>query len=177
MADHLISNYGLYWKRKKIWWGKGGNRGHLSGVLASKTTGNPVDFRDQQGIYTLYDDTFRMVYAGQAGGGDNRLFDRLKQHTRDQLADRWTRFSWFGIRWVTKAHKLSAETVAAHVPLNITLNHMEALLLASVEPPHNRQGGRFGSKVEQYLQCDDEKALDDEQLLREVWTMLKDKEG
>jgi hypothetical protein len=30
-----------------------------------------------------------MVYVGQAGANDQqRLFDRLKQHTRDQLSDR-----------------------------------------------------------------------------------------
>jgi len=92
--SELIANYGLFWKRNKVWWGKQGgtNAGQLCGILASNATGRPVDFRYQQGVYTLYDDNFRMVYAGQAGANDKqRLFDRLKQHRADALADRWSK--------------------------------------------------------------------------------------
>ena len=32
------------------------------------------------------------------------------------------------------------------------LNHIEAILISAAEPPHNRQGGRFGEAVEQSLQ-------------------------
>lgn len=64
----LVMNYGLFWHRSRIVWGRGNNRGHLKGRLAK--TGTPVDFRDQRGVYCLYDDNFRLVYIGQAGGGN-----------------------------------------------------------------------------------------------------------
>ena len=118
--SELIANYGLFWKRSKVWWGKQGstNAGQLLGVLATNTSQEPVDFRNQQGVYTLYDDGFRMIYAGQAGGNDKqRIFDRLKQHRGDDLADRWTKFSWFGIRPVTMKGQLRAEKTAAHPSL------------------------------------------------------------
>jgi len=56
----LIRNYGLFWTRNKVFWGKGKNRGHLKGVLAGKTKGPQIDFRMQQGVYVLYDDNFRL---------------------------------------------------------------------------------------------------------------------
>lgn len=169
----LIANYGLFWKRKKVWWGKQGVTGHLQGVLSTNLKDEPVDFREQQGIYALYDDNFRMVYAGQAGSnGHQRLFTRLKQHTRDALADRWTRFSWFGIRSVNKTGTLRVEKSAAHPPINSVLDHIEAILIATAEPPHNRQGGRFGEKVEQYLQLNDPKAPDNDEMIRQVWDKL-----
>ena len=43
--------------------------------------------------------------------------------------------------------------------MEIALDHMEAIVLAVSEPPHNRQGGRFGTDVKQYLQFRDEDVL------------------
>src|SRR5208282_3263832 len=100
MAKPLIHNYGLFWHRSDVLWGHQKVRGHLKGKLAKAKSGLPVDFRNQAGLYVLYDDSFRLVYVGQAGAGNQFLFSRLRQHTRDALADRWTRFSWFGIKWV-----------------------------------------------------------------------------
>lgn len=44
------------------------------------------------------------------------------------------------------------------------LDHIEAILIASSEPPLNLQRGRFGQDVEQYLQhgIDDEDEEDEE---------------
>ncbi len=129
--------------------------GHLQGYPAGMAFAI-VDFRDQQGVYCLYDDAFRMVYVGQAGANDKqRLFDRLKNHQWDFLADRWSKFSWFGIRWVTKANTLAAEAEGTHTTAGSVLNHIEAILKSASEPPHNRQGGRFGDEVRQYLQYRD----------------------
>ena len=99
----LIQNYGLFWRRDNVFWGRQNNKGKLEGYPAkakprSGKNGNVVNFRDQQGIYCLYDELFRLVYVGQAGANDKqRLFGRLKTHTTDQLAARWERFSWFGL--------------------------------------------------------------------------------
>jgi len=148
----LIQNFGLFWRRADVFWGRPGVAGHLQGYPAASAF-VLVDFRHQQGVYCLYDDGFKMVYVGQAGANDgNRLFDRLKQHKVDALADRWTRFSWYGIRWVTKTNELAAEAYGAHSTNGEVLNHIEGILITAAEPPHNRQGGRFGEDVKQYLQ-------------------------
>jgi hypothetical protein len=86
----LIQNYGLFWRRALIHFGAGKNAGHLKGKLIGAKRDDPVDFRDQQGVYCLYDDSFRLVYVGQAGGkNDQRLFDRLKQHREDFVSHRF----------------------------------------------------------------------------------------
>ena len=167
----LITNYGLYWKRDRVHWGAGRNPGHLKGVPASSITSNPVDFREQQGVYALFDDGFDLVYVGQAGSKNNRLFNRLKQHRTDHLAERWSQFSWFGIRRALLSGKLSAENIAAHPSLGSVLNHIEAIMIAVTEPPHNRQGGRFGEQVQQFLQHYDTENLGPsiEEMVRELW--------
>ena len=148
----LIRNYGLFWSRDRIHWGAGKNKGHLKGVLSTRRTSEPIDFREQQGVYVLYDDGFSLVYIGQAGTGQNRLFSRLKQHRADHLAERWSRFSWFGIREVKDDRKPVKSKKKHSLLLNNMLNHIEGILIAIAEPPHNRQGGRFGDDVSQYLQ-------------------------
>ncbi|MEQ8246207.1 MAG: GIY-YIG nuclease family protein [Alphaproteobacteria bacterium] len=168
----LVQNYGLFWRRDRIFWGRGKRRGHLKGLYTSEQTGDVVDFRDQQGIYVLYDSSFELVYVGQAGSGERqRLFLRLKQHRSDQLADRWERFSWFGIRKVNQDCTLKVEKKTVKPAINEVLNHIEAILIASAEPPHNRQGGRFGENVEQYLQYHDVEnigpGVDD--MVRQLW--------
>ncbi|HXZ68693.1 MAG TPA: GIY-YIG nuclease family protein, partial [Alphaproteobacteria bacterium] len=84
-----IETYGLRWSRDKIYWGAGSNKGHLKGRLKGKRS-TIVDFRDQIGIYVLFDPNGRVVYIGQAGTGDKGLFGRLRDHRKDHLRDRWT---------------------------------------------------------------------------------------
>lgn len=170
----LIKNYGLFWRREWIFWGRGRNAGHLRG--RKSPTAEPVDFRYQQGVYVLYDSNFRLVYVGQAGANDQqRLFGRLYQHRTDQLADRWERFSWFGVRAVNRDSTLRAEAEAAHPTLGDVLNHIEAILISASEPPHNRQGGRFGAEVHNYLQFRDDENLGPEldDMIRDIWDSTK----
>jgi hypothetical protein len=154
-----------------VFWGRPKVRGHLKGVPANGKSTEPVDFRQQAGVYVLYDDSFRLVYVGQAGAGNQHLFSRLRHHKKDALADRWTRFSWFGIRWVRKNGKLAAGAEKLFIKSNDILNHVEAILISAAEPPHNRQGGRFGDDIEQYLQYRDAKALgpDTASMVEELW--------
>ncbi|MGH8531892.1 MAG: GIY-YIG nuclease family protein [Gammaproteobacteria bacterium] len=166
----LIQNYGLFWKVGDVFWGKPAVTGHLMGVPASNTTATPVDFREQIGVYVLYAN-YDLVYVGQVGTGNQRLFDRFKQHRRDALAERWNQFSWFGIRRVKKNGELSQEADATHSGLSYVLNHIEAILIHTVEPRHNRQGGRFGEEVIQYLQYRDGKALGPtvDEMIQDLW--------
>jgi len=166
----LIQNYGLFWRIDRVWWGHPNYTGHLRGYSV-RSQKRIADFREQVGLYVLYDSSFKMIYLGQAGANDQHyLFSRLKEHKNDQLAERWSRFSWFGIRAVNKDCKLGKTPYARHPSLGDVLNHMEAVLLTAVEPPHNRQGGRFGNKVEQFLQWRDEEALgpDSDAILRDI---------
>lgn|ERR1700683_505776 len=175
MPKLLVQNYGLFWTKNKVFWGRGQNRGHLRGVRAGKRTGQPVDFREQQGVYVLYDDNFRLIYVGRAGSSENdRLFKRLRHHLRDKLADRWTRFSWFGIRRVLKSSPLSAVVIRTSVAPRVVLNQVEAILISSTEPPLNLQGGRFGKDVKRYLQHQDstERGPGTEIMIHEIWKSL-----
>jgi len=147
----MIRTIGLFWTADDVFWGAGKQPGKLLGVPKDNVTASPVDFRDQVGIYVLYAD-FDLIYVGQTGIGDQRLLSRLKTHRKDSLLGRWNKFSWFGVRWVKQTGGLAGVTRAAHPELAEVLDHMEAILIYASEPPLNRQGGRWGDKLEWYVQ-------------------------
>jgi hypothetical protein len=142
----LFQNYGLFWRADRINWGSRGkgNEGRLLG--RTSPTSPPVDFRNQRGVYALYDDAFQMLYVGQAGYGNKKLYDRLHNHMSDHLAERWQRFSWFGIDPVdeTEQKYVLVESEPQAPQVNQVLDHLEAILIAAAEPKLNRQGGKFG---------------------------------
>lgn len=168
----LIQTVGLFWQEQNVFWGRGRQAGALYGVPSSNVTADPIDFRDQVGVYVLYAD-YDLIYVGQAGGGANKLLHRLKQHRSDDLTGRWSRFSWFGLRRVLSSGDLSNVNQAAHPPLPEILNHIEAILIHSAEPPLNRQGGRFGDAVTRYLQVRDERlGPTPEEMIRDLHNAL-----
>ena len=130
------------WRRDAVFWGKGNRKGVLEGRRSGKT----INFRDQIGVYVLYDESRRPVYVGQAGQGNARLFNRLRAHRRDGLAHRWHYFSWFGLLGVNKSGHLSgwdAPEKRVGGTLRSTLNEIEGVLIAATEPAFNKQGARF----------------------------------
>ena len=138
----------------------------------------PVDFREQQGVYVLYDETTTMVYVGQTGNGDDRVFTRLRRHTSDHLSRRWSKFSWFGIRQLNQSLALRAEKAGATEDVTTVLNQIEAVLIAAAEPLLNRQGGRFG-KADEYVQHRDVErlGLSLDQMIREIHERGTDRTG
>lgn len=152
----LVRTIGLFWREDNVYWGAGSQPGALYGVPFNATTIEPIDFRDQIGVYALYAD-YQLVYVGQAGAGDQTIFSRLKQHRKNDLAGRWNRFSWFGVLRVLANGDLSSKTDALHPELPGVLNHIEAILIHAAEPPMNGQGGRFGESVTRYQQIRDER--------------------
>lgn len=154
MESILISNVGFFWREDHVFWGAGSSAGSLLGVLAKNVTAEAIDFREQSGIYVLYSD-YKVLYVGQCGLGKQKLLNRLKQHRVDDLAERWDRFSWFGIRRVLGNGELSKEKLAVHPTLANVLNHVEGVLIHAVEPAMNSQKGRFGKRVTRYLQVRD----------------------
>ena len=149
----IIQNYGLHWRRDGVNWGRpgAGNQGHLTGRLASRVNSPNVNFREQSGIYILQDG-FKPVYIGQTGRGDQRLFSRLKAHQKNHLAERWDRFSWFGVYPVKKGVlDLKANVAKISTTIESILDHVEGVLMLVTEPPLNKQGARMGD-ADQYRQ-------------------------
>lgn len=155
----MIKTYGVFWKAEDIFWGRQNNPGRLLGAKSRAANARQVDFRDQRGIYALYAE-YELVYVGQTGAGDDRLFKRLRAHLTDHLAERWDRFSWFGTQWVTQQHELSTDTAAVHQNMVLALNVLEAVSIAISEPRLNLQRGRWGES-KQYYQVRDSQLDDD----------------
>lgn len=145
----MILGYGLHWKADRVFWGWPKVSGTLLGAASRSTKARPVDFRFQRGIYVLYAD-YELVYIGQTGAGNDRLFNRLKAHKSDHLSERWNRFSWFGTQWVTKANKLSTDTASLSQSVEAGLNVLEAVSIAVAEPRLNLQRGKWGEATQYY---------------------------
>jgi hypothetical protein len=88
--------------------------------------------------------------VGQTEG--TGLGQRLKDHRKDDLADRWDRFSWFGFRYVDRKGALSGPPKVRDVSLKMVFDHIEAVLIEVAEPPMNGQTGRFGDRVRWFEQ-------------------------
>jgi hypothetical protein len=156
----MIANYGLFWRKQRVQWvgplPLAGRR--LVGTEAKNKRAPEVNFRYQAGVYVLHDG-FRVIYVGQTGANTGKLFGRLRAHTRDQLAERWDRFSWFGIHQPVETqggglHVVQYPQEKESYKRNVTLNHLEGVLIAVAEPPLNRAGARFGEGVVHYNQVD-----------------------
>jgi len=152
--------YGLLWQRKYVHLGAGGNKGTL---LGRHRNYGVVDFREQIGIYVLYDKDFVPVYVGQAGNGRATLFSRLKTHTRDHVWNRWEYFSWFGLRRVNAVNKKLSDYDDVDkkyaAPGSDVLNELEGVLIAAMEPKLNKQGPSF-KDAQQFDQELDENVQD-----------------
>ncbi len=172
----LIRNYGLFWRKDWVNWRQAPQNGQISGIAAAARRSREVNFAQQQGVYCLYDETFRLVYIGQVGSGDQRLYGRLKQHATGDISERWSRFSWFGIRHVLAGGNLSNEATVKQVRVAQVLDHIEAILIASAEPVQNRQGGAFGKDVKKYNQeRDGALGLEQSKMIAEVWNIVTER--
>ena len=166
----IIHSYGLYWHTDDVFWGVQNNTGAIWGRGARRDKGSGiVNFRDQIGVYVLYDQ-YRSIYVGQAGFGKQKqnLLMRLRKHRVDDLADRWNRFSWFGTRWVKSLGKLSSPAGSSHPSADIVLDQLEAILITAIEPGLNRQGGKW-RKAKRYKQVRDPRLGEaNEQMLKQL---------
>ena len=153
----FIKNYGLFWKRDDVDWGEATVRfGRLFGKNERNRRDAEVDFREQVGLYALYDAAFNLVYIGHAGlGVDQRLFERLQQHRRHHLSNRWSYFSWFGIKeaqtelidpdnFYGLVDIAEGDMIVSH---DVFLCQFEAVSIAIAEPRSNRQAGKFKGAI------------------------------
>lgn len=151
----IIKNFGFLWERKYIYRGAGSNAGHLKGIRGKAE----VDFREQIGVYVLYDKSQRIVYVGQAGNGNATLFARLKNHMDDSLWNRWEYFTWVGFRDInadgTLSNKQDVSSGVSGFRYSDALNEIEGILIEVIEPKLNKQGGKLKEAKEFYQAVDD----------------------
>lgn len=166
----IIKNYGFLWERKYFYRGRGGRSGHLQGFCK----GEEVDFREQIGVYVLYDRNQNIVYVGQAGNGHATLFTRLKNHMDGALWNRWEYFSWFGFRDANKgggslSEKQNVTAAVSGFKYSDALDEIEGVLIEILEPKLNKQGGKLKGAKE-YFQVIDEQMVDvsNHELLEEI---------
>ena len=135
----IIQTFGLFWERAEVDWfpGKGGSfrlLGHIGRNLPGLRL---ADFRDQIGIYVLYND------YGPYNVGltiDQGLGVRLRQHCGDRHAESWRRFSWFGFRGTEAPSSkellcsLKAYRRNARVDSDTVIGDLEAMLIKTLGP-------------------------------------------
>jgi hypothetical protein len=119
----------MFWRREAVEWTA------TPKILGKQEVGAiAVNFYEQLGIYLLYDGR-EVIYVGRTT--DRPLGRRLFEHTRDRLATRWDRFSWFGLVPVSadgKLQKLPGSYEAAKL-----IPALEAVLVEALEPRQNRK--------------------------------------
>lgn len=156
----MITHYGLFWSERDVFWGRPNKPGQLLGREKTdlKRRGAPTaeerkgadDYREYVGIYCLYGDG-SLLYVGQAGLGNKRsLFERLKEHRKGPMSNRWDRFSWFG-----RMKKREGE-----IDATVALAQLEAVSIAITNPGFNRQSGNFAGS-QQVFQVPHEEAEGD----------------
>lgn len=174
----IIKNYGFLWERKYIYRGSGGdgNAGHLRGFASNN---RETDFREQIGVYVLYDRNQQIVYVGQAGNGNATLFTRLKNHMSGGLWNRWEYFSWVGFRDVNASGALSnqqnVDSAVSGFKYSDALNEIEGILIEVIEPKLNKQSGRLKGAVEYFQAIDDRSADVSLHHLRDLITDVSEK--
>jgi hypothetical protein len=127
----IVTSFGMFWRREAVEWTA------TPKILGKQEVGAiAVNFYEQLGIYLLYDGR-EVIYVGRTT--DRPLGRRLFEHTRDRLATRWDRFSWFGLVPVSadgKLQKLPGSYEAAKL-----IPALEAVLVEALEPRQNRKRG------------------------------------
>jgi hypothetical protein len=144
-----ITSYGLFWLANEIDWSPGrGTRNSfrlLARVGSNRGAIKVANFREQQGIYILYDD-YGPYYVGLTR--KQGLGKRLKDHLSDRHRGAWDRFSWFGFNplgptgddGVYSLLELAAEVSETS---HTTIGDLEALLIQAIGPKSNAASMRF----------------------------------
>jgi len=140
----ILTSFGMFWRRNEVKWLA---KPKLLGTQKDGATA--VDFYKQLGVYLLYDGR-EVIYVGRTI--DRPLGLRLFEHTRDRMAARWDRFSWFGLLPVSEAGELG--TLPPTFNTAKLIEALEAILIESLEPRQNRKKGDGIGSVE-YIQRTD----------------------
>lgn len=140
---NLIQSFGMYWIKDGINWNK---RPRLLGTQSSGS--KPIDLSEMRGIYMLYDGR-EVIYVGQA---TDSILKRLIQHTKNRLATRWNRFSWFGIDDINEKGQIVKTDNTFQTKIEHLIDTLEGILIEGLEPRQNRkQGDNFGFEYYQHI--------------------------
>lgn len=143
--EKLVPSYGMYWMRDAINWES------VPKLLGVESAGaSPIDLSEMRGIYMLYDGR-EVIYVGQAI--DRPIIKRLLEHTKNRLATRWNRFSWFGLDGIhPDSGKIIKQSEEFTSDLHSLANVLEGILIEGIEPRQNRkQGDNFGFEFYQEI--------------------------
>ena len=147
-AAGFIQCYGLFWDVDEVTWS--GRDFRLLGRRGSAGEALRVcDFRNQVGIYVLYDQ-YGAYYVGLTR--HQPLGNRIRAHLGDHHKDLWQRFSWFGFRRVRVlpypdgTQSLQAPKKNLVADTRETIADVEALLIQALgtHKRGNRREMRFG---------------------------------
>src|SRR5205823_7581067 len=117
-------------------WGRrgAGHGGRFDGVLKD---GTQTNVWEQRGIYVLFQD-WEVVYVGKTG--ERPIGPRLRWHLSDDVAGRWDRFSWYGVRRINQNGSLAAIPAPGRRIVSADAIHtLEALLIRVTAPSLNRR--------------------------------------
>ena len=158
----IIRNHGFMWTRDAVEWGRRGVKaGSIKGFCVNNIE-KIAEFNNQIGVYVLYDRFEQPIQVGQT----RALINRLRQHRRDHLRNRWHYFSWFGFCSVNNDGSLSRADRRLEIRRNVALidalSEIEAVLIHVLEPRLNRRGANWGD-AEEYLQYPIEISTEEEE--------------
>ena len=154
-----ITSYGLFWRENEIDWSPGrGTRNSfrlLGRVGSNRGSIKVANFREQQGIYILYDN-YGPYYVGLTR--KQGLGKRLKDHLSDRHKGLWDRFSWFGFNPLGPTGKDGVHSLlelAAEVSerSHTTIGDLEALLIQAIGPKSNSASMKF-QDAEEWIQIE-----------------------
>ena len=163
----FIKDYGLFWKRDDVWWGKRGNqqKAEFKGELPDQPNAELVELHKEIGFYMLYNinsidgipyHSDELVYCGFSGRDDNQeraLFHRIKQHQQPSkpLYKKWNYFSWFSIATLQgngRLNRRDTEITGSRIDF---LRQIEATIINISCPTNNKDRGNFVD-AQKYLQ-------------------------
>ena len=133
----IIKAYGLHWERGNVDWKKSPTSLE---ILGAQSEAKIVNFATMRGVYILHYGQ-EIVYVGQAIS-EGGIGKRLRDHTRDRLANRWNKFSWFGLDSIDSDGKIMrSSSDDFQLSIQSIADVLEGMLLEILEPKSNRRGG------------------------------------
>ncbi len=143
----FIRNFGSFWDPRQVKWGRQNNDGTLLGRSyainnkpVKKDTVFEFNFRDQIGVYVLYDENENIVYIGESKSENSTIFSRIKNHYRGDISRRWRYFSWYGLYEINTSHDCLIQRPDKEFNLANIAKQIEGLLLHIIEPKLNKKG-------------------------------------
>ncbi|MBE6177224.1 MAG: hypothetical protein E7149_01785 [Rikenellaceae bacterium] len=138
----IIKAYGRMWERNRVEW-----KCHPVLLGTPRRINKYIDFNKMRGVYMLYNSKNEMIYVGLATNG---IGDRLREHTKDKLADHWTKFSWFGIDGIKQDGSIRRPT-NLQTTISDVASALESVVIIGLQPPRNIKNGER-MKDKEYLQ-------------------------